>query len=127
MKKCLVCVLILSLISCSKKSDDTIKITSLDQLNGVWKWESTCGGITDNCTNSSKTTYATITFNSNGTFVEKHNDTIYQQSNYTLVKNNDISGTLSLGNTDYKYPVYIVNNQLKITRGELADLYTKTK
>jgi hypothetical protein len=127
MKVLIIAILMFCLISCSKKSDDIIYVSSIDQLNGTWKWESTCGGFTGDCGYSSNLHYAVIDFFSNGTFIEKHNDTIYQQANYTVIKSNDTSGELVLDNSDYKMSITIVNNRLEMCRGDLIDTYKKIK
>jgi hypothetical protein len=120
-------VLLLGILACSKQNDDNLTVTSLDQLRGEWEWVSTCGGLTPDCTYSSASNHAEILFSLNGIFVEKHNDTICQQTHYTVIKINETSGTLILDNKEYQSPIRIVNNQLEIRRGELADTYKKIK
>jgi hypothetical protein len=106
---------------------DKINVTSIDQIPGKWQWESTCGGIVYECTYSSKSTFAKIEFTSNGRYIEKHNDTIYLQTNYSISKYDDMMGTLILENPSDSRPITILDNRLLISRGELMDRYIKIK
>jgi hypothetical protein len=118
-------ILVLVLIySCTKKP---ISVTSVDQLPGKWKWESTCGGVISGCTFSSKSQYATIEFTSDLKYIETRNDTIYLKSNYSVSKYDDTFGTLVLENPPQSLPLTIVDNKLLITWGELIDSYYKIK
>jgi hypothetical protein len=125
MKTYITLFFVVCIISCSQKDNDLIKISNIDQLKGIWKWESTCGGFTGECANSSNSHYATIEFLSSGRFVEKHNNTIYQQTNYKVIKIDDVSGKLILDNSDYQRPISITNNHLQVIRGSLIDTYIK--
>jgi hypothetical protein len=111
--------------SCSKKS--YIDVSSIDQVPGKWKWESTCGGIIPGCKYSSKTDYATIEFTTDGKYIETHNETIYLQSGYLIIKSDDTFGTLVLESKNISRPITIIDNRLLITRGELMDSYLKIK
>lgn len=124
MKTSIILVSVIFMISCSKKDENIT--TNLDQLNGTWKWESTCGGFTGGCANSSSSNYATIEFSSNGNYIEKHNDTIYQQGSYNVIKSNATSGKLVLDNTVTR-TISIDYNHIVINRGDLIDTYIKTK
>ena len=127
MKTYVILFFVVCMISCSQKDNDLIKVSNIDQLKGIWKWESTCGGVSGECANSSNSHYAVIEFLANGRFVEKHNDTIYQQTNYTVIKIDDVSGYLILDNSDYQRPISIINNHLLVIRGSLIDTYIKTE
>jgi hypothetical protein len=109
--------------SCTKK----IEVTSIDQIPGKWNWEATCGGYIDTCLLSSKSSYASIEFTSDGNYIEKHNDTIYLQTNYSVIKYDVNFGTLLLNNSNISRPVAVVNNRLVISRGDLQDSYMKVK
>jgi hypothetical protein len=111
--------------SCSNKK--YADVNSIDQIPGKWKWESTCGGIVYDCTVPTKTVFATIEFGSDGKYIEKHNDTIYLQTDYIIVKYDNVFGTLELQNSTISRPITIINNRLLITRGELADSYLKMR
>ena len=122
--KNIVPVLFILLLGCEKE----IEVTSIDQIPGTWRWESTCGGDVDyTCVNASKENYATIEFRSNGVYVEKHMDTIYLQTNYSILKSDDMFGTLVLENPPASRPLTIINNGLIIQRGSYEDNYTKIK
>ena len=109
---------------CTKKP---ISVTSVDQLPGKWKWESTCGGVIFGCNFSSKSHYATIEFTSDNKYIETHNDSLYLTSNYSVSKYDETFGTLILENPTLNLPIAIVDNKLLITRGELIDSYYKLK
>ena len=98
--------------SCTKK----IEVTSIDQIPGI-----------DTCLLSSKSSYASIEFTSDGNYIEKHNDTIYLQTNYSVIKYDVNFGTLLLNNSNISRPVAVVNNRLVISRGDLQDSYMKVK
>jgi hypothetical protein len=123
MKKLSVLLLMILLFGCRKE----IEVASIDQIPGLWKWESTCGGVEFNCTYGSKTNYATIDFRSDGTYIEKHNDTLYLQTSYTLINYDGMFGSLILENPPVTRPIAIINNALLITNGNLTDSYTKIK
>jgi len=120
-----ICIIIIVILisSCSKK----IEVTSIDQIPGKWNWESTCGGFIDTCIYASKSHYASLEFTSDGNYIEKHNDTIYFQSNYLIIKYDDTFGTLLLNNSSISLPVTVLNNRLLISRGDLHDSYIKIK
>jgi hypothetical protein len=124
MKK--ICILVMIFI-CACNKDDILEVTSIDQVPGKWEWESTCGGITYNCTYSSKSNHASIEFATGNKYTELHNDTIYLQTNYTISKVDDTFGTLILDKPNTTLPITILNNRLLITRGELMDSYLKIK
>jgi hypothetical protein len=133
MKTLSIFIFLFCIISCSKVNDN--KVLNLDQLNGTWKWESTCGGLVSDCGYSSSSHYANIEFTGDGRIVEKHNDTIFLTANFSILKNDDSSGMLILNNIisnsvlseHIEYSISISNNELHITRGELIDTYKKTK
>jgi hypothetical protein len=126
--KKLVPVLFLSIIlfvlfSCKKE----IIVTSISQMPGTWRWESTCGGVVDTCFYRTKDIYATIEFRSDGKYVEKRNDTLYLQTNYTIINSDETFGTLILESPSVSYPITIMNNMLLVTRGNYWDGYRKIK
>lgn len=123
MKKTGIIILVILLGSCTKK----IEVTSIDQIPGKWNWESTCGGYTDTCIYSSKTNYASIQFASNGNYIEKHNDTVYLQTDYSIIKYDDTYGTLLLDKSTISRPVTILDDRLLISRGDSLDSYIKIK
>lgn len=125
MKLLLLIVITLSILAYSKQNVDKVNVTSIDQLAGEWQWESTCGGIIENCAYSSGTNYAVIDFGSNGKYIELRNGTVYMEANYVVIKTTDTSGILKFNNKSYENSVSIVNGQLEITRGELTDTYLK--
>ncbi|MCX6333750.1 MAG: hypothetical protein NT092_05530 [Bacteroidia bacterium] len=123
--KGLILTLLIFLPGCDEK---IIEVTSVDQIPGTWRWESTCGGDTAFiCVNASKSNYATVEFKSNGAYIEKHMDTVYLQTNYILIKSDDMFGTLILENPNESRPVTVMNNELIIQRGSFEDNYTKIK
>jgi hypothetical protein len=118
-------IMVTALIAgCTKKP---VSVTSIDQLQGKWKWESTCGASILGCTFSSKSQYATIEFTSDSKYIETHNDTIYLQSKYSVSKYDETFGTLILENPIHSLSIAIVDNKLLITRGELIESYYKIK
>lgn len=119
----LIVVLVL-IFGCTKKP---ISVTSIDQLPGKWKWESTCGGGILGCTFSSKSKYAAIEFTSDLKYIETHNDTIYLQSKYSVSKYDETFGTLVLENPPLSLSIAVVDNKLLITRGDLIESYYKIK
>jgi hypothetical protein len=123
MKTIGILIIMIFIVGCSKE----IEVTSIDQIPGIWKWEYTCGGILNNCEYSSKAHFAKIEFSSDGRYIEKHNDTIYIQTNYSIVNIDYTFGTLILENPALSVPITILNNRLLITRGELLDNYRKIK
>src|SRR5659263_435176 len=94
-------IIVISIFGCTEK----IEVTSIDQIPGKWKLESTCGGVIYNCSYTSKDNYATIEFTSDAKYIEKHNDIIYQQSDYTIIKIDDTFGTLLLENSSISRPI----------------------
>jgi hypothetical protein len=123
MKKFFVILLLIISAGCKKE----IEVTSIDQIPGTWRWESTCGGIQYECITASKANYATIEFTDNGKYIENHNGTMFLQTNYTITNTDNTFGTLILENPAESRPIAIMNNALLITRGELLDSYTKIK
>jgi hypothetical protein len=109
--------------------DKTIEVSSVDQIPGEWRWESTCGVFdTDyECITASKKNYATIEFSSDGYYTEKHLDTVYLQTKYSIIKSSDMFGTLILEDPAVSRPVTIMNNALLIQRGAFEDSYTKIR
>jgi hypothetical protein len=123
----IIALALISIVIFSCKKTDFADVKSIDQIPGKWKWESTCGGIDYKCTFSGKSARATIEFTVDGKYIEMHNDTIYLETNYIILKYDDTFGTLELKNSTISLPVTIVDNYLIITRGELADSYHKMK
>lgn len=120
------------MVSCSQKSEDEIIVTSLDQINGTWEWESTCGGFVGTCGYSSISHYAMIEFTSNSQFIETHNDTVYFTAHFDLIKTDSPSGFLVFHKKESedvlsKIPISIINNKLCISYGELYSTYKKIK
>ena len=109
--------------SCKKD----INVTSIGQIPGTWRWESTCGGVNDTCYYRTETQYATIEFRSDGKYVEKRNDTLFLQTNYTIFNYDGTFGSLTLENPSVSYPISIMNNMLMVTRGSYWDGYRKIK
>ena len=116
--------IILSVVFSCKKE---IIVTSISQMPGTWRWESTCGGVVDTCFYRTGSKFATIEFRSDGKYVEKRNDTLYLQTNYTIINSDDTFGTLILESPSVSYPITIMNNMLLITRGDYWDGYRKIK
>lgn len=102
-------------------------MTSIAQIPGTWRWESTCGGYNDTCFYRTEKQYATIEFSSDGKYVEKRNDTLYLQTGYNIIESDDTFGTLSLDSPSVSFPITIMNNMLLITRGNYMDGYRKIK
>lgn len=119
----ILCSILLVTISCKKD----ITVTSIGQIPGTWRWESTCGGANDTCFYRTETQFATIEFKSDGKYVEKRNDTLYLQTGYTIINSDDTFGTLSLDSPSVSFPITIMNNMLLITRGNYMDSYRKIK
>jgi len=122
MKTIGIIVVVILIGSCTKKID----VTSIDQIPGKWNWEATCGGYIDTCILSSKSNYASIEF-TNGNYIEKHNGTVYLQTDYNVIKYDDNFGTLLLNNSNISRPITIVNNRLVISRDDFQDSYMKVK
>lgn len=127
MRLFLLIVLTACLHACSKQNEEYLYVNSIDQLNGEWRWESTCGGFVGGCGYPSNSNYAVIIFCSNGKFIEKHNDTVYLQADFVLRRINDVTGTIRFNSEKYENSVSIVNNRLEIGRGELLDTYKKIR
>lgn len=123
MKIFLKIILVILICGCSKE----IEITSIDQIPGKWQWGSTCGDIDTSyvCIYSSDSMWATIDFTSDGKYIERHNDTIFLETKYTLTRIDDSWGTLILENPAENRPIAIMNHQLLITRGRYLDSYMK--
>jgi hypothetical protein len=119
----ILCSILLVFVSCKKD----IIVTSIDQIPGTWRWESSCRAANDSCIYGSKANYATIEFRSDGKFIEKHNDTLYLQTNYTIINIDYIFGTLLLNSPSASLPITIMNNLLLITRGDYLESYKKIK
>lgn len=120
-------VILLFTASCGEK---IIDVSSVDDIPGTWRWLSTCGGEGDNdysCINASELQYATIEFRSNGAYIEKHMDTVFLQTTYTISKIDDLFGTLILENPPVNRPVTVINNKLIIQRGTFEDSYEKIR
>jgi hypothetical protein len=123
MKTINIIIIVILLGSCTKKID----VTSIDQIPGTWNWEATCGGYIDTCILSSKSNYASIEFTSNGNYIEKHNGTIFLQTDYSVLKYDENFGTLLLNNSNISRPITIVNGRLVISRDDFQDSYMKVK
>jgi hypothetical protein len=123
MKRTGILLLIVFFAACKKD----LEVTSIDQIPGRWRWESTCGGAEFDCTYGTKTNYATIDFTSHGEYIEKHNGEIFLQTNYTILKDDELLGTLVLETPAENRPIAIMNNLLLITRGTYIDTYSKIK
>jgi hypothetical protein len=123
MKTFSILIIVILISSCTKK----IVVTSIDQIPGKWNWESTCGGVIDTCSYSSKSNYASVEFTSDGKYIEKHNDIVYMQSDYSIIKYDDTLGTLLLDNSNISRPIAVINNRLLISRGDSLDTYIKIK
>jgi hypothetical protein len=119
----ILCSILSVFISCKKD----IIVTSIGQIPGTWRWESTCGGDNDTCIYRTENKYAIIEFRSDGKYVEKRNDTLYLQTDYTIINSDDTFGTLSLDSPSVSYPITVMNNMLLITRGNYMDSYRKIK
>jgi hypothetical protein len=117
------CLILVFLLRCKK---DLI-VSSIDQIPGTWRWEYTCGGVNDSCIYGSKANYATIEFRSDGKYIEKRNDTLYLQANYTLINTDYTFGSLILDNPSVSLPITIMDNLLLISRGNYLDTYKKIK
>ena len=109
--------------------DKTIEVSSVDQIPGEWRWESTCGVFdTDyECIIASKKNYATLEFSSDGYYTEKRMDTVFLHTRYSIIKSSDMFGTLILEDPAESRPVTIINNALVIQRGSFEDSYTKIR
>jgi hypothetical protein len=112
------------IFSCKEKIP---QVTSIDQIPGKWRWESTCGGILYGCNYPSKTNFATIEFTAGGNYIEMHNDTVYLQTPYSIVKYDDVFGSLVFENLYISRAITVLNNRLMIDRGELQDTYSRIK
>ena len=118
-----ICLILLVFTSCKKD----LSVTSIDQIPGTWRWEYSCGGANDSCIYGSKANYATIEFRSDGKYIEKHNDTLYLQTNYTLFNTDYTFGSLVLESPAVSLPIAVLDNLLLITRGDYLDTYKKIK
>lgn len=83
MKTLNVLIFVVFMISCSNENEGNLKVTSLDQLNGTWKCESTCGGIINNCIYPSISNYSELDLSNGGQYVHKTNGTIDLKAKYT--------------------------------------------
>lgn len=126
-------IILILLISCAKKNDDPIIVTSLDQITGTWEWESTCGGFAGTCSYPTSTHYADIQFTTNAQFIEMRNDTIYLAAHYVITKSSDSSGTLVLYKMESdailsQIPISILDNKLVMPTNEaFFSTYKKAK
>jgi hypothetical protein len=134
MKRILKYIIVFSFLlffGCTDSNKDSIPVKSLDQIGGIWQWESTCGGVILNCSYPSRSNNAAIVFTSNGEYIEYQNDTIALQTDYSLEKTDVTHGTLILGgsyhDSYYNLPVTVANNRLEIFWGEIQKTYTKIK
>ena len=121
-----------AIYSCTKLNDDFIKVSSLDQIQGIWQWESTCGGIIYTCGYPSDFHFQSIEFTNDNYFIEKHNDTLYFSAPYRISKTNDTAGRLIIyetGTNDTLSDRYISleDSRLRINTGELVESYRKIK
>lgn len=116
-----------------KKTNDPIPVTNLDQIAGIWKWESACGGFAGTCSYPTSLHYGEILFATNARYIETHNDTIYLAARYEIIKSNNNSGTLVLHKIESdailsQSPICILDNKLVITYGgQFFSTYKKTK
>ncbi|MCK5066439.1 MAG: hypothetical protein KAR16_03325 [Bacteroidales bacterium] len=127
-----VIIILFAISSCTKGDDDFIIVSSLDQIQGLWEWESTCGGLIFTCGYPSDSNFQSIEFTSDHYFVEKHNDTLYFSAPYAISKTNNTDGRLiiyEVGTSDTlsNRPINLVDNRLIISAGELAFSYKKIK
>ena len=134
MERFLVYMMFLSVVlfsDCSEKNKDFIPVGSLDQIAGIWKWESTCGGLILNCSYPSGSNRAALVLTQNGEYIEYLNDTISIQTVYSIEKTDDTHGTLTLGgsyhNLYYCLPISIDTNHLGINWGEMQKSYIRIK
>jgi len=128
MKTVKIIFFLLVITSCSK--DDFIHVSSLDQIQGLWEWESTCGGIVATCGYPSDSNYQSIEFTDDYQFIEKHNGSIYFSSTYVISKNSSTEGRLIIiktGTSDTlsNRPIGLIDNRLMISAGELLITYKK--
>lgn len=128
----LIKILILLFVITSCEKDDFIQISSLDQIQGLWEWESTCGGIIPTCGYPSDSNYKSIEFTDDYQFIEKHNDTIYFSSTYSISKNSMTDGRLIIiktGTSDTlsNRPINLIDNRLMLSAGEILVTYKKIK
>ncbi len=122
-------------ISCSKEKEEELKITSIDQVNGIFQWESTCGGYSGGCGYASTEHYGEFIFSTTGQFTEKFNDSIYLTAEYSIVKVDEKNGSLMLyniiSNIDtakiVQYSMTILNNKLCLMRGDIFYTFHKTR
>lgn len=130
MKAIKILIFLFVITSCNK--DDFIHVSSLDQIQGLWEWESTCGGIIATCGYPSDSNYQSIEFTDDYQFIEKHNGAIYSSSTYVISKNNPIEGNLIIiktGTSDTlsNRPISLMNNRLMLDAGEILKTYKKIK
>ena len=125
-------IFLLLITSCTERGDNTLKVTSLDQIYGTWEWESTCGGLIYNCAYPSKTNYKEIEFSEFSQYLERRNDTLSLSATYYIVRSDNVSGTLFLiktGSNDIlsQSYIWISDNRMIISAGELGISYKKIK
>ena len=132
MKTLLGIILIISIVSCDK-SDDAIEL-KLDDIQGTWRWLSTCGGFSGSCINRSNSGYHEITFDSIFKFQYSNSDTVNYYADYRIDKKDDIKGILNLYNQNVlnsftlsQRTIALYDNILVIYRGTLSDSYEKIK
>ena len=132
MKALLSLMLMISIISCDK-SEDAIEL-KLDDIQGTWRWLSTCGGFSGSCIYRSNSGYHEITFDTLFKFKYSNSDTVNYFADYRIDKKDDISGILNLYNqsvynsfTLNQRTIAIYDNILIIYRGTLSDSYEKIK
>jgi len=126
----LIKILIFLIVITSCKKDDFIQVSSLDQIQGLWEWESTCGGIIPTCAYPSDSIYQSIEFTDDYQFIEKHNGSIYFSASYAISKNSLTNGSLILiqtGTSDTlsNRPISLIDNRLMISAGEIGITYKK--
>jgi hypothetical protein len=135
MNKLNLLIVIFLAFSCSKEKAEELKITSFDQITGIWKSESACGGYSGACGYSTDQHYEQMIFSADGQLIEKKNDSIILIAKYSILKAEDSWGTLIMNNVisdywmydHYEYSISIINNRLMVTRGDMFYTYKKIK
>ena len=135
MKTIKILLILIFILSVAISCDDTGKVTNIDQIQGIWNWESTCGGLINSCGYPSNTMYVRIEFSNKGQYAEIHNDTIQLTETYAIRKIDTASGFLILKDIVSKgsfpdsivNPILINDNELLVCRGELIDSFKKIK
>ena len=148
MQKIIIPLICLLLFSCSKENNNVREQSIEKKIIGEWIWEATCGGYTGLCDYPKINFNVTIEFQTNNSFIQRLNDTIYNTGNYKITKKiystdtiyslifsenkilitiNEAKYYISSLSDTFETSISILNDKLSIYYGDIADSYKKYK